>query len=242
MLKYKFLLLVIIFAVIAPMVPFALSESTTPTSQPVLKAEPKLTNPGEKTYSRRILKKPANATTRPIKFKSRKRKLTSAQEAETLGYLKEQRPGYHSRILELRKTHPVRYRHTLGRIYPSMKAWKAMPSGLRTANEYVRETQVAIVEMVRTMKLVRDPKEKTGLEKELQERVKTHFEAEQKLRELRLANLEKRIQDLRQELQEQRIKQDQIITERMKIWKEVVGPAQPSAEPVPQKADESSKK
>ncbi len=146
--------------------------------------------------------------------------MTEAQEQETLEFVKQRNPDYYERLVELREDNPRRYRRAIGSWYLFLQRWKHMSPELRDATIREREAQVRILKTVRQIHATEDPAEKERLREQLNEDVTEHFEAEQKLREQRLAQLIEQINRIRSEMKERSEQREKIVAERVVKWLE----------------------
>jgi len=162
--------------------------------------------------------------TRSVSSVERPRPLTAQQEREVLEYLKENREAYYSKLMELKGQDSQRYARAISRMHRFVRKWQRMPEGVRQAINEERELQVRIMALIRQMRQTEAQAERQKLSTELAEVVAQHFEAEQSLRERRLADLANQIKDLRKELDRQRKQRDEIIAERVARWLKAAEP------------------
>lgn len=160
----------------------------------------------------------------------RSERLSDAQIKELLDSLKEYRPDFHKRLIQLRTDDPRAYRSALGgawRWYRRL-GWKDMPLEVKRAAIAEQKARVQIWRLVRKTREASSAQEKLSLAGELRQAVVERFEARQVLMTYRLERLEKEIQRLRAELKERADQQEQIVAERIeRLMKATTQPARP---------------
>jgi ribosomal protein S15P/S13E len=159
------------------------------------------------------------AGSRPRGFGPRRRqRITEEQEQAVLDFLKQHRPGEYEWAIKLPDDDPRRRRVIRTWWYDVIQKVQHMPPKLRDATIRERDAQVRIVKRIREIRRTNDPAEKEKLKQQLRKDVADHFEAEQELREQRLALLIEQIDRIRSELKERREQRDKIVKERVEEW------------------------
>jgi len=149
---------------------------------------------------------------------SASRPLSEDEEKAVLEFLKENRPVRHERLLKLRKEDPEGYQLALGAMHMFMRRWTHMPKPIRELAIQAKDAEIQALQLVRQMRAETDAKALVALRKQLAQAVGELVDAELKLRELRLAQLEMQLERLREELTEQRKQRNHLIEQRMEAW------------------------
>ncbi len=156
---------------------------------------------------------------RPGGFGPRRRqRITKEQEQAVLDFLKQHRPEEYERAIKLRDDNPRLYRGVIRSWWYFIQKVQHMPPELLDATIRERDAQVQIIKRIREIRRTDDPAKKEKLKQQLRKDVADHFEAEQRLRELRLARLIEQIDRIRSELKERREQREKIVEERVEEW------------------------
>lgn len=163
-------------------------------------------------------KKPLQPAARHGKSRLGAKALTETQQKELLTALKEARPELHDRLTSLRDDNPAAYQRALARAWRWYQRTRNLSPGARKASIGLAKTRARIWRLVVAIRKAPDSKTKEGLVTELRQAVAEQFDAEQTLRENRLAQLEQEIKQLRLELKERANQRNQLVTERVKRY------------------------
>jgi hypothetical protein len=165
------------------------------------------------------------------------RPLTEQQETELMAALKDKDPENYKKLAELRESIPTRYRWALRGLWQWYQRYKGAPADLQKAMMDEQETRMATWRISRALGQAADPAEKTKLAAELRDALDKQFNAEQTLRECRLADLEQQIKHLREELDQRHQQREQILKDRMddmiRSSTQPAPPREPGHEPGP---------
>jgi len=142
-------------------------------------------------------------------------RLTEEQETELLEFLKERRPSRYEEIIKLSNEDPRRYRFVTAHMWQWYQQWKHMSSEAQDAAIVEHDLRVETYLALSRWHDETDPQQKEKLKGELRTTLERHFEAEQKLRQVQLAELEQRIEDVRQEIQQREQDRTKIVDERL---------------------------
>lgn len=154
---------------------------------------------------------PDQATTRP-------HPLTDAQEKDALAYIKEHRPDEYDRLLKIKDDRPHLYRMALASTWHMMQ----MPAEIQKLAEQEQQARLKAWRLSREF-LKADEAQKATLRKELTDTLGTAFDAEQQMRERRLAQLEDEIGHLRAQVKDRVEQRGRIIEENLKNLLEQTG-------------------
>jgi len=160
---------------------------------------------------------PASSSEKPPSKKER-------DEAAVMAWLRSDRPRYHRQMLELKKTDPEVYWTRMPRLLTIMRQQQIMSPQERKATNEEREKQVMVAQIAGRMRRVPDGPARNELEKQLRQAISIHFDSQQALREIRLNDLEARIDELREELERTRKQRQETITKRLSMWLKAARP------------------
>ena len=140
------------------------------------------------------------------------RPMKPEDEKELLEYYKTRRPEVHKQLLNDREKDPRRYRRMLRSFWQFYSMTRKLPKEVREAHE---TRQAAFVAMWRLAKQysAADEKDKAGIEKQMTQLARTHFDADQIVREHRLTQLADQIKHLRTELKQRAADRASVIGE-----------------------------
>jgi len=141
--------------------------------------------------------------------------LTEEQEAELLKFVQEHLPSQYEDFVKLSETKPRNYQFVMARMWAWYEQWKVMSPEAQEASITEHNLRMEAFMVLRRCRETEDPDKKAQLKAELREAMGKHFDAEQRLREIQLAELEERIEQVRQELQQRAEDRDAIVTEHM---------------------------
>ncbi len=161
----------------------------------------------------------------PGRYRRRGRRLTEKQAKELLATLKTERPEFYQRLLELQKKDPQAYRRLLGRTWRWFQKAKNLPEDIRKAakdREEARRLRYRVMRDIRKAGATKELKDK------LRQAIADEFKAEQILREHKLAELEKQIKEIREDLKNRREQHDELVAGRLeRLLKEAQAPPRP---------------
>ena len=156
--------------------------------------------------------------------------LTPTQEAELLADLKQSSPDhYYAYLVALKKTNAKLYRQALGYAWRMYEQWRDAPKKVRDQVVAEREATIEIGKLVYAVGQEKDPARKAGLAEKLKQAVTRKFDAELVIRDYRLAQLEKRLENYRAELKERKEQRSDQILKRYKEWLDRAGKKSPPA-------------
>ncbi len=158
-------------------------------------------------------------------------KLTEQQEKETLAFLREHFPDYYRKVIKLKKENPQSYYRMLRSRWWFLRSLKQKPERVREAYIEQYKSTTHIWRIVRKYRNAKGAEAKKKLEASLQEEVTKLFDAEQIIREYRLAQLEERLKQLREEHRRRARDRDKIIPERVEQYKKTAAARQQSSSP-----------
>lgn len=158
------------------------------------------------------------------------RGLTTEQEAATLAFLRAEHPALPERLAEQKVSDPPGYDQVMVKIHRFMVQRQDKPQDIREAMDREKRTQLAVARLFSGLRQNDDPSNASALSEKLRQAVATHFDAEQRLRAARLAQLDSQIRQLRRELQNQQLKREQIIDQRVARWQQAAQPTTRSSE------------
>lgn len=153
--------------------------------------------------------------------------LTDEQQAEVLAFLKKHRARHYERLMELRRGSPVRYQKALRMIYWRIRPAINLPEDAQRCHFALWEATMRIRRLVRELRRG-DPAGKDELIEKLTQAVAKRFDADRRIREFRLARLEERIRQLREQLKQQAERRDELIRRQVnKILQATTAPFEP---------------
>jgi hypothetical protein len=141
--------------------------------------------------------------------------LTAEQQAELLKFVQEHLPSQYEDFVKLSETKPRNYQFVMARMWAWYEQWKVMSPEAQEASITEHELRMEAFMVLRKFRETEDPAEKEQIKAELREALERHFDAEQRLREVQLAELEECIGQVRQELQQRTEDRDAIVAENM---------------------------
>lgn len=146
-------------------------------------------------------------------------KLTAEQEKEVLAYLNSRRPEIYKEVLAQQQKDPVRYRRTLGRIYPFIVKVRKLPEPVALAYETLQQTHVNLWRLAQEYSSADTADKKQDVETRMLTQARKQFEAEQLVRGHRLADLEEQIRNLKAELAQRANDRETVIKETLDRFK-----------------------
>jgi len=169
---------------------------------------------------------PGETTTRPVpggetdggqrgsghRFRGR---VTPQQETEILEFLKQRRPEHYRRLVRMREDDPQGYQRSLRAVQGFIRRLRRMPEQAREAALREKDARIRVLQLLQQYQQTQDPRRAQRLEVELRQAVAEQLEAEQIIREQRLAELEQQIAELRRDLAERRRQRDRLLEERV---------------------------
>ena len=152
--------------------------------------------------------------------------LSSEQEKELLGALEKKKPSVYQRLIQLRDSRPTLYQSALRAAWWSYQKWKNMPEPVQDAVLTEQELRAELGRVAEGIRKATDKAQRDKLVEQARATMTKLFEAEQKIREYRLSQLEEQIKKLREEMEKRYQQRNEIIEERINRWlKEGQGPA-----------------
>jgi len=140
--------------------------------------------------------------------------LTEEQIKELLGALKAYMPGHYEMLMRLKDRDPRSYSRALQFHWRMYERWQDSPPQVRSAWVSLTQTRAQIGSLLDGFQKANSD-EQAKLTQKLRELIAKELDAEQVINSYRLAMLEKRIEELRKELQQQAETRDKIIDQRL---------------------------
>jgi len=167
-----------------------------------------------------------SAATQPHK----KPLLAPEQEEELLEFLRDKSPERHEHLLSLREADERAYRRTARALYLFMRRVKALPAHVQGPYIEMTDLTVEMWKRAQALRDLTDPQEKARHLAELRELAARRFDAEQVVREHRIAQLEEEIAHLRQQWKERSANRRQAIEESVsRFLRPATKPSSPEA-------------
>jgi len=141
--------------------------------------------------------------------------LTDQQETELLEFIKERLPQRYEGFVEFSEAKSRYYQFTMRRMWAWYEQWKLMSPQAQEASITEHDLRIEAFMVLRRFRETEDPDEREKIKAELLKALEDHFDAEQSLREVQLAELEERIEQVRQEIQQRAEDRDAIVAEQM---------------------------
>jgi len=151
----------------------------------------------------------------PVPPPPRQPNLAPEQEAELLAMLKDKRPDDYNRLVRLRDENPRDYRWALGAMWRAYQQYRNLPADMQKVADQAQQARIKAWRLSREMRAAKDDESKTRLRAELTETLQIEFDAEQKMREYHLAQLEEQIKRLAAEVKERAQQRDHVIEENL---------------------------
>ncbi len=142
------------------------------------------------------------------------RALTEAQEAELLDAIRQRRPEYHERLMQLKEEQPWRYRRAMGFLWDWHERLKRMDPEERESVLAEHEARIEVARLARALRDAPDDARRAELREQLRTAIVAQFAAEQKRYEARLKALEEQVKQLREGLEAREQRKDELIEER----------------------------
>jgi hypothetical protein len=171
-------------------------------------ARPRLAGPREE-------RRPDEAAGPASRRESRALRITETQEAELLEAIKKNYPARYERMLRLRHEAPRIYRVTLPRLWRWYQGWRNMSEEGREAALQLEQSRLRMFQLMRQIRMAPPGEPRRRAIESLREALREQFEAEQLIREKRLAQLEEELKRIRAEMKERSERQREIIDERL---------------------------
>lgn len=143
-------------------------------------------------------------------------RLTEQQETELLAVLKDNLPEDYERLMKLKESNPRAYRWALAAAWRRYLSVKSYPPEIQQAIRTQQTARLKSWKLSRRYRDAKDESDKQALRSELLKVMGQEFDAEQKVREYRLAQLAERIKQLRADLKERSERRDEVIGENLK--------------------------
>ena len=170
--------------------------------------------------------------------RGRRKPITPEQEKQILEFSKEHMKHHYDRLMKLREENERAYRRTLGFLWPRVQSMMSMSPEMRQAHLDENRLRVEIFQTVKDYREAIGPEEKEELKQELQELVARKFDAEQKVREYRLRELEAQLSRLKKQLIQRTAERGKIIEDkigRLLTKRKLPGPGHKEKSPSPPK-------
>ncbi len=142
-------------------------------------------------------------------------KISDEEEAELLAALKKHRPDHHHRLASLKEDHPMAYQWALRRAWRWYQQWKTLPDELKEITLDLQDYKLKAWRLARRVEQAENEDEKTKLEKQLHDTLTGQFQAEIAIYEHHIKDLEKRLECLREHLEQRKKQKNEIISDRM---------------------------
>lgn len=155
-------------------------------------------------------------TTRPARLEKADRQLSESRIGELLDRMKNERPEMYARLIDLRQNHPAAFIRSMNNLDEITRQLDNLPPELRGTYMRLRSDNEKSAALLRQIRDASDDSQKEDLRKELREVVSRQFDDTQKLKEFRMQQLSRQLDNLRKELDERAAKRDEIIDARMK--------------------------
>ena len=160
------------------------------------------------------------ATTRPARPEKADRQLSEARMGELLDRMKEEKPEMYARMIDLRQNHPAAFVRSMANLDEVTRQLDNLPPELRETFLRFREDNVKAATLVRQIHDASEDGQKASLRVKLRDVVAQQFDDAQKLKEYRVQQLNRQLDNLRKELDERAAKRDEIIDGRTKELEE----------------------
>ena len=140
--------------------------------------------------------------------------LTAEQEFELLEALGSRFPHRREELLQLKQDKPDLYPHVLGRLWHWYEEWQRLPDDAKEFAMTEQELKIQAIKLARQWQEA-DPKDRGPIEEQLRDVLRRKFDVSQRLREVRLAAMQRQIEQLRRENAERAEKRAEIIEEQL---------------------------
>jgi hypothetical protein len=141
-------------------------------------------------------------------------RITDEQERELLDVLKERMPERFTRLQKLKEESPRMYATSMREIWRWYSGWKTAPRDVQDAFVASQQAQIRISQVVRQIESA-PAGERARLRDELRAAVGAEFNADQKIRQYRLGQLQEQLTKLREQMQQRAAQRDRFIDERI---------------------------
>lgn len=135
---------------------------------------------------------------------------------EVMAFVKEYAPELHERLASLLQESPRRAQPLLRRMQGLYLYVRTYPPKVRAAAVNSHKLNLPIFRTVAQLRRATDPKEKEQLTGRLRELVAQRFDNDQVVKEYKIVGLEKRLADLKSELERRRENRQEIIDQAVK--------------------------
>lgn len=156
----------------------------------------------------------ARTTARGGRHRANVQPLTDDQEAELLEALGSRFPHRREELLALKKEKPEIYVHVIARLWHWYEEWQRLPDEAKELAMQEQELNIQAVKLAREWHLA-EGDDQQAIEEKLRDVLAKKFDVAQKLREVRLAAMQKQIEELRKENADRSKKRDEIIEEQL---------------------------
>ncbi len=143
--------------------------------------------------------------------------LSEEQQQELLSALQKRRPELYKRVQELRDR-PRLYQATLRTAWWWYEKWKNLPEAAQDSFLAEQEQKARLWQLRIQYRQAASPEGKEKVLTEMRQAMGRLLDAEQKIQEHRLSQLEEQISRLREELRNRAAQREQIIDERIGRW------------------------
>ncbi len=132
--------------------------------------------------------------------------------------LKEAHPLLYRRLIHARERSPEHYRRGLAMAWRWYRRWSEMPENVRDESLRIQRLTVRIVRLTVDYRRAEDDDRRRELREEIEKLAGQRFDAEQKLAELRLAEMERKLDEMRERLERRENERDEVIERNVEAW------------------------
>ena len=155
-----------------------------------------------------------------------KGQLTPEQEKELLAFVKKSRPDYHPVLVGLKKKNPAEYWKAVRPVWRFYQGYKRMSPEMRKAVDAEQKAKIEIGKLVGRYRNARNDSDRKKLADQLRKQLIIQFDAELRIRRLRLEEMMARLKAQIAGLDGQKKKRDKTVGDRLARWiREATKPA-----------------
>ncbi|NBB96428.1 MAG: hypothetical protein GVY16_11915 [Planctomycetes bacterium] len=141
--------------------------------------------------------------------------MTDEQVADVLEFVKAHWPEYHTRLRQVRRENPRRFRMMIRAAAHRMKQFTSLSEEEREARIRESKLKIEIYRLSKQYRSAETDERKQAIRAELKQTVGEAFDVEQTVREYSLQRLESQLRQLRRDLGKRAERRDEIISERV---------------------------
>ncbi len=141
--------------------------------------------------------------------------LTDEQEAELLDFIQRRMPGRYDSFVDMAEDNPQHYEFVMSRMWGWYQEWLTMPPQAQLMSIREHDLRMESFIILRRWRDAESEEEKEQIREELRDVLEQHFDVEQELRELQLVELERRLEQVRQNVRQQAADRDTIVSEHL---------------------------